>query len=187
MKRKATVIPAAEPAEDHGDEKYVEEGQEDVVEAKEAKPKKPKLSSSVRNKRKLRRNKGLPSKPAPPAPKGRDFSSDLKDYLKAWKKRESGDSQWKFNKVLQVWAISNCLNDKKIDDPLLKRLIPYLQSVQGGARDRMVQMLEEAMQGKLQEEDSADGEAVVDLTDEQLHKKHEVAKLRASIILSALK
>lgn len=185
MKRKIAVV---KTLEEDGPSEDVEEGQEEPGEVKAVKPKKPKLSSSVRNKRKSRRNKGLPSKPAPPAPKGRDFSTDLKDYLKAWKKRDSGDSEWKFNKILQVWAITHCLNDKRIDDPLLNRLIPYLQSVQGSARDRMVQMLEDAMQGKLEEEDKPEGDVVIiDLTDEQLHEKHEVAKQRAAMILSALK
>ncbi|RYH18826.1 DUF2373 domain-containing protein [archaeon] len=186
MKRKSAV---AEPLAEDRPLENAEEGQEEPGEVKEVKPKKPKLSSSVRNKRKSRRSKGLPSKPTPPTPKGRDFSSDLKDYLKAWKKRDISDSDWKFNKVLQVWAIAHCLNDKRIDDILLKRLIPYLQSVQGGARDRMIQMLEDAVQGKLQEEEdkTEDDNAVIDLTDEQIHEKHEVAKERASLILSVLK
>lgn len=67
----------------------------------------------------------------------RDFAGDLDDYLELWEERESEGSSWKFNKILQAWALDNCFNKKKVDSALFKRLIPYLLTVQGGAMDRL--------------------------------------------------
>jgi hypothetical protein len=41
---------------------------------------------------------------------------------------------WKFNKVLQAWALSNAFDENKIDADLFKQLCPYLESVQGESR-----------------------------------------------------
>jgi hypothetical protein len=37
--------------------------------------------------------------------------------------------QWKFNKILQTWALDNCFDKKKIDVTLFKVLMPYLLSI----------------------------------------------------------
>jgi len=65
-------------------------------------------------------------------PKGRDFSGDLKEYLEGWENKTT--VTWKFNKVLQAWALSNTFDNSKIDAELFKQLCPYLVSVQGNSR-----------------------------------------------------
>lgn len=77
--------------------------------------------------------------PAPTERKSREFSSDLEAYLNGWAafQQDSGAS-WKFNKVLQEWGIQNCVEKPKVSAALFKLLLPYLATVQGGARQRMV-------------------------------------------------
>lgn len=62
-------------------------------------------------------------------PKGRDFSGDLEEYLQGWEQKAV--ATWKFNKVLQAWALSNTFDESKIDTDLFDKLCPYLESVQG--------------------------------------------------------
>jgi hypothetical protein len=68
----------------------------------------------------------------------RDFSGDLETYLEEWEQREADGAAWKFNKILQAWALDNCFYKKKVSSGLFKQLIPYLLTVQGGAMDRLV-------------------------------------------------
>ena len=44
----------------------------------------------------------------------RDFTGDLETYLEEFAARESGESKWKFNKILQAWALDNCFYKKKM-------------------------------------------------------------------------
>lgn len=88
----------------------------------------------------------------------RDFQSDLKVYLEAWKARESG-SGWKFNKVLQSWAIMHALNRQLIDKELFKLLCPYLATVMGVQRDRFIEVVEGVIEGGEQATEE-EGEAV---------------------------
>ena len=71
--------------------------------------------------------------------KTRDFPGDLEEYLEQWVDRETEGSTWKFNKILQAWALDNCFNKKKVSSDLFKQLLPYLLSVQGGALDRLAE------------------------------------------------
>jgi hypothetical protein len=66
----------------------------------------------------------------------RSFTTQLTEYLDAWENRDS--APWKFSKVIQSWALENCFHKDKIDTDLFKRLIPYILTVQGGARDRLL-------------------------------------------------
>jgi hypothetical protein len=50
--------------------------------------------------------------------KRRDFGTDLIGYISSWNYRES--APWKFNKILQTWALDNCYDKKKIDTSLFK-------------------------------------------------------------------
>lgn len=77
--------------------------------------------------------------------KRRDFLTDLIVYLEQWKLAkypEEGQEpylNWKFNKNLQTWAILNCLDKEKIPSDTFKLLLPYLMSLQGNSRDRLVE------------------------------------------------
>ena len=72
----------------------------------------------------------------------RDFSTDLMGYISSWNYRETS-GQWKFNKILQTWALDNCYDKKRIDATLFKSLIPYLLSIKGNAVDRLIVRAEE--------------------------------------------
>lgn len=78
--------------------------------------------------------------------KSRNFTSDLKLYLELWQqhvaiqKGEATDAQytlWKFNKVLQAWALDNCLDKEKVPLDVFKTLLLYIATVKGGARERL--------------------------------------------------
>jgi len=65
----------------------------------------------------------------------RDFSTDLEAYCTQWAQaRES----WRFNKVLQTWALEHCMDRARISKALFKTLLPYLASIQGGAKERLL-------------------------------------------------
>jgi hypothetical protein len=67
----------------------------------------------------------------------RSYCKELEEYLESWENRET-KAGWKFNKVIQSWGLENCLHKDKIDTDLFKRLIPYILTVQGGAKDRLL-------------------------------------------------
>lgn len=83
----------------------------------------------------------------PPSKRQRDFSGDLKLYLDQWQAHQHAMetnnktvlqySPWKFNKVLQAWALDNCLKKDKIPLELFKQLLLYIATVRGGARERL--------------------------------------------------
>ena len=81
----------------------------------------------------------------PDLSKRRDHQSDLKNYLELWGNRDN-NSGWKFNKVLQTWALLNALDKNAIDKDLFKELCPYLKSISGGAKDRFVSVIEGIIQ-----------------------------------------
>lgn len=92
--------------------------------------------------------------PKPVEKKTRDFSGDLEAYLNDWAafQQDSGHP-WKFNKILQEWAIQNCVEKPKVAASLFKLLLPYLATVQGGARQRM----EERMRNLIENNGVEDG------------------------------
>lgn len=73
----------------------------------------------------------------------RPFEQDLEIYLDNWEAHMEGTGTWKFNKVLQTWAINNCLDKAEISTDLFKKLIPYLCTVQGGAKERLKEKIME--------------------------------------------
>lgn len=80
--------------------------------------------------------------------KHRDFATDLNEYLEQWeedKNSNSNEKKWKFNKVLQEWALQHCLQKQLVSSELFKRLTPYIATVQGKAKERLVTVLEEVM------------------------------------------
>lgn len=106
----------------------------------------------VSKKRRISKNKQQQQKKANPdtpienpiASRSRDHQTDLKNYLEQWRNRDGG-SNWKFNKVLQTWAIANALNKDEVDKELFRELCPYLHSVSGGAKERFMTILENVL------------------------------------------
>lgn len=82
----------------------------------------------------------------------RDFSTDLLSYLSSWNYRETS-GQWKFNKILQTWALDNCFEKQKVDAVLFKALIPYLLSIKGSAVDRLLARAEEIITKSCEDDD----------------------------------
>lgn len=74
--------------------------------------------------------------------KRRDFTSDLMSYISLWSDRENS-GHWKFNKILQTWALDNCFDKQKISVIVFKALMPYLLSIKGSAVDRLLLRAEE--------------------------------------------
>lgn len=74
--------------------------------------------------------------PVPQKEKHRGFSGDLSEYLALWR---NDKANWKFNKVLQAWALESCFTKDLIDKNLFHDLLPYIGTVIGGARERLIE------------------------------------------------
>ena len=87
----------------------------------------------------------LPPPQKAPKRSDRNYSDELGNYLHAWTKREEG-SGWKFNKVLQNWAIDNVFEGNKIvPKEVFLQLLPYFASIQGAARNRLTEICNAAI------------------------------------------
>jgi WKF domain len=91
---------------------------------------------------------GTPSVKKPKQPqhvKTKDYGDEIKEYLSAWANQSNG-APWKFSKKFQTVAIDQSLDKDKLDSDSFKTLLlPYLQSVTGSARDRLVALVEKAL------------------------------------------
>lgn len=94
----------------------------------------------------------------------RDFSSDLMGYISSWNYRETSGA-WKFNKILQTWALDNCYDREKIDASVFKALVPYLLSIKGSAVDRLLAKAEEIIT-KCCEDEEEEEQSLEDAGDE---------------------
>jgi hypothetical protein len=104
---------------------------------KKKRSKKARKSSKRKNSTSGNADSNAPESTPTPVASTRDFKQDLSEYLDGWSKRDY--QGWKFNKILQTWALTNCFDKSKIDSTLFKRLCPYLLTVVGTARDRLVE------------------------------------------------
>lgn len=119
-----------------------------------AEAKKKKKSKRSKNKSKDNSENAEVVNPESVAAPGRDFGNDLNIYLETWRLRES--QPWKFNKNLQIWAIANCLDKTKIDSVLFKKLCPYLSTVLGSARERLLENIKSIIEKETVSEDSSE-------------------------------
>lgn len=85
--------------------------------------------------------------------KNRDFSSDLSEYLRTWR---TNKTEWKFNKVLQVWALESCFTKDLIDKNLFHDLLPYIGTVMGFARTRLIERANEFIASEVNESESTE-------------------------------
>lgn len=76
-------------------------------------------------------------------------SAQLLSYLNTF---NSDRGAWKYSKKLQVFGLTYAFDAKIIDKPTFRALLPYLASVQGGARDRLVASVEAIIAGDDEEE-----------------------------------
>ena len=74
--------------------------------------------------------------------KTRNFEQDLEQYLLMWvRKCANEENEWKFNKVLQAWALDNWYNKKVLSGKTFKLLLPYTATVRGAALDRLASLV----------------------------------------------
>ena len=102
----------------------------------ESTPKVVKKQKSKTSKRKRKAKRKAAAKA--PSRSDRNYVQELLEYVEAWERRDQG-SGWKFNKVLQNWAIDNVFDRKIVKKDALKPLLRYLKTVQGSARQRIVE------------------------------------------------
>ena len=105
----------------------------------------------------------------------RDFSTDLMGYISSWNYRETS-GQWKFNKILQTWALDHCFDKKKIDPTLFKALMPYLLSIKGNAVDRLLVRAEEIITQCCENDENDDDEKDDDENDDTEEGKKSKSK-----------
>ncbi len=113
---------------------------------------KQKRPASKKKKEKKPKEDGEKEEPKPVG-KVRDFSNDLREYLQMWRTREE-NGIWKFNKVLQAWALDNLFEKDKIDQVLFKELIPYVLTVKGAALDRLSKATMDIITQKIKEDET---------------------------------
>jgi hypothetical protein len=89
--------------------------------------------------------------PVEPKAKVRGFSADLAAYLTAWR---TDKTTWKFNKVLQAWALESCFNKDLIDKNLFHDLLPYIGTVMGGAKERLIERAQSLIDSEVAESEN---------------------------------
>ncbi len=72
----------------------------------------------------------------------RDYNSQLVEYLDGWMNKDTNNSAWKFNKKLQTWAL---LNIYSLDDYTFLKLMPYILSIEGNSKDRLLETVIETI------------------------------------------
>lgn len=123
----------------------------------------------MKTKRTKSNEKKAKTAPPPPIAASRNFSTDLLMYLSTWASRSI--IPWKFNKVLQNWALEHYSDSSKIDGAIFELLIPYLESVQGVARDRLIQTAQATIENLTVESTQIVGTAG---DEEDIHRANEI-------------
>jgi hypothetical protein len=100
------------------------------------------------------------------------YASKLMGYISSWNYREVAGG-WKFNKVLQTWALDNIFDIEKMDIELFDALVPYVVTVKGASVDRLLASAEEIIT-----EDGKDKETSDKVDDKLLESGEEKTKKR---------
>lgn len=64
-----------------------------------------------------------------------DCQKKALNYLSNWKYNKS---EWKFEKLRQIWLVQNLYNDKKIDAKYWDTLLEYFTNSQGKVRQKLL-------------------------------------------------
>ena len=110
--------------------------------AKRPKKKKKTNKGGGSNKEEVKEAEENPNDNTPSRGAKRDFSTDLLNYLMQWSHKDAAEGAWKFNKILQNWALEQCFDEISINAELFTRLLPYLASIQGSALERLLKRAE---------------------------------------------
>ena len=139
----------------------------DKKDNKRKKKKKPKSKGGSENQKEKKKKQEKPddgaeadAADAAPAKERRDFATDLKNYLSQWVHKDTYGG-WRFNKNLQVWALEHVFDDTKIDGELFKALLPYLASIQGAAKDRLLERADKVIEEAADDDDGTGGTDMV--------------------------
>ena len=81
-------------------------------------------------------------------------ATGLMEYIKQWSEDRPN---WKYNKRMNLVALTTAFDASRCDKTTFRALLPYLVSVQGGARERLVQQVETIIADE--DEDKHGGEA----------------------------
>jgi hypothetical protein len=116
--------------------------EEDDDEEEEESNKKSSKKSKKNKKKKKKKSKALTPLEKNPEKEKRHIYECL-DFLRKW---ESNRSEWKIEKLKQVWLLKNILNQELITEPDFQILLSYMGSVQGHARRVTLKEMEIFMQ-----------------------------------------
>ena len=83
------------------------------------------------------------------------YASKLMAYISSWNYREVAGG-WKFNKVLQTWAIDNIFDIEKVDIVLFDALVPYVITMKGASVDRLFANAEEIITENVKDKETSD-------------------------------
>lgn len=101
------------------------------------------------------------------------------DYLRLW---ENDRSNWRFQKIRQVWLLQNMYNSKKVPDKEFDILLKYLEKLEGKAKVLTVQKSEELMEtltAEMEKKENQDGEGEEEEDEETKSKRYyEVKKMK---------
>ena len=62
-------------------------------------------------------------------------------YLESWNAFQNGENpDWKFQKVPQIWLLSNVYNSDKVPDKRFDNLLKYMDSIKGQMRKKAIGM-----------------------------------------------
>jgi hypothetical protein len=105
---------------------------------------------------KKKRKRSVPAEEDSKVPlvdQARQYLSEWKRHIKG--KPPKGGASWKFNKRIQTWILANLWDTDIVDEDLFKSSKRYLQTIQGGARDRIKNEAEaRCLQGSMQKMNS---------------------------------
>jgi hypothetical protein len=99
----------------------------------------------IENKQKVQSNKKNKSK-GNNGKVSRNFLQDLDHYLSEWSLRNT--NSWKFNKILQSWAIDNCLDKNLIPKNTFLLFVRYADTIRGAARTRLQSIANSAIESE---------------------------------------
>ncbi len=83
----------------------------------------------------------------------------------------------KFNKVLQGWALLHAFEKSMINSTLFKQLCPYLKTVQGGARNRLLEEANKIISEAEKQVENSEGNEISGVSENVLKRAIKIKKL----------
>jgi len=115
--------------------------EESAVPVETPKPEESETPKKKKSKKKKNKKKKKLADKTPETPDARHGYKAL-EFLKRWK---NDRSDWKFEKLRQVWLLTNILNEKELNEENFEILLEYITSVQGRARAQTLKEMQNTM------------------------------------------